>query len=153
MSNGERTPEPVARPGTDNPEFQVIDLSDELPTASARLEIVLTPVRMKLSVDTHRQWRRVLIPLIISIIGLIGGVIIGWVASSGTSHLVTSRALTVVGAVVAGAIGTSIGFFLSWRSNKQERIRLKDLEAALREQAQKSTLSSLDDRDQNSGSM
>src|SRR5580658_9781579 len=104
-----------------------IDLTHEFPTASAELSVVFQTAEKRLSLSIERSSDKALILSVLAIIAAGVGLIIGLV-----TNFALDEALTILGAVFAGAVGSAIGFFLSSRTERQERVRLEALQARLR---------------------
>jgi len=104
-----------------------IDLTREFPSPRAELFIAFGEAENRLSLSITRAWRKAIILSLLSIIAAGVGLIIGLV-----TNFDSNKVLTILGAVVVGAVGSAAGFFLSSRTERQERARIEALQVRLR---------------------
>jgi hypothetical protein len=109
------------------------DLSHELPTQRANLEILEIAVKVKgASVKLEGRVNRTsMIALRLLIIAIVTGILTGVSVAFG-GHSGSRQVFFIVGSLLVGALGASAGLFLSLPRKREEQAKLKDLEGTLR---------------------
>jgi hypothetical protein len=102
------------------------DLTHEFPTQRADLSIVFDKAEEKLSLNIKKALRMAIILSALSVFTVGIGLTIGTVR-----NFALNQTIAILGAVVTGASGSSAGFFLSSRTERQERARIEALQVRL----------------------
>lgn len=106
------------------------DLSHELPTQRANLEIAVKVKGASVQLE-GRVNRTSMIALLLLVIAIVIGILTG-VSVAFAGHSGSRQVFFIVGSLLVGALGASAGLFLSLPRKREEQAKLKDLEGTLR---------------------